>query len=113
MSEYFLYDFIPAPHTIFAGVKKLPAAHMAVFDESGMKVSRYWVPPTPGSGLNYRASKESLLTTLANSTEKRLVSDVPLGAFLSGGLDSTLVTALMSKSAASTDQDFQHFFSRH
>ncbi|MGO8879888.1 MAG: asparagine synthase (glutamine-hydrolyzing) [Desulfomonilaceae bacterium] len=110
MSEYFLYDFIPAPHTIFAGVKKLSAAHMAVFDESGMKVSRYWVPPTPSSGLNYRASKESLLTTLADSTEKRLVSDVPLGAFLSGGLDSTLVTALMSKSAASRIKTFSISF---
>ncbi len=110
MSEYFLYDFIPAPHTIFAGIRKLPAAHMAVFDESGMTVSRYWLPPTPGLGLNYRASKESLLTTLADSTEKRLVSDVPLGAFLSGGVDSTLVTALMAKSAASRVKTFSISF---
>jgi asparagine synthase (glutamine-hydrolysing) len=110
MSEYFLYDFIPAPHSIFSGVKKLPAAHMAVFDESGIRVSRYWEPPIPGSDLNYKASKELLLTTLANSTEKRLVSDVPLGAFLSGGIDSTLVTALMSKSASPRTKTFSISF---
>ena len=51
-----------------------------------------------------------LLTTLANSTEKRLVSDVPLGAFLSGGIDSTLVTALMSKSASPRIKTFSISF---
>ncbi len=110
MSEYFLYDFIPAPHTIFAGVNKLPAAHMAFFDESGMNVTRYWTPPIPRTGLNYQTCKESLLSELTDSTNKRLVSDVPLGAFLSGGIDSTLVTALMSKSAASRIKTFSISF---
>ncbi|MGC8605041.1 MAG: asparagine synthase (glutamine-hydrolyzing) [Desulfomonilaceae bacterium] len=110
MTEYFLYDFIPAPHTIFRGVKKLPAAHMATFDTTGMKISRYWAPPTPEIGLNYEVCKEALLSKLADSTYKRLVSDVPLGAFLSGGIDSTLITALMAKSARSRVKTFSISF---
>jgi asparagine synthase (glutamine-hydrolysing) len=110
MSEYFLYDFIPAPHTIFTSVKKLPAGHMAIFDRSGIRVSRYWTPPVPETGLNYQTCKTALLDILSDSTDKRLVADVPLGAFLSGGIDSTLITALMSKSARSRVRTFSISF---
>jgi len=110
MSEYFLYDFIPAPHTIFSQVKKLPAAHMAIVDPSGVKISRYWTPPEPDPVSNYEESKSSLLEILTDSTNKRLVADVPLGAFLSGGIDSTIVTALMSKSASEKVRTFSISF---
>ncbi len=110
MSEYFLYDFIPAPHTIFSQIRKLPAAHMAVVDPSGVKVSRYWTPPEPDPGANYEESKSSLLEILTDSTNKRLVADVPLGAFLSGGIDSTIVAALMSKSASERVRTFSISF---
>ena len=65
LSEYFLYDFIPAPHTIFSGVNKLEAGCMAIFDESGVKISRYWVPPVPESGLDYNSCRNSLLNVSA------------------------------------------------
>ena len=110
LSEYFLYDFIPAPHTIFSGVNKLEAGCMAIFDESGVKISRYWVPPVPESGLDYNSCRNSLLNVLHDSTDKRMVADVPLGAFLSGGIDSTLIASLMTKNATSEVRTFSISF---
>lgn len=97
MFEYFMYDFIPAPHTIFRGVMKLPAAHKALYSPSGFRIERYWSVPEPEDGLKYEAKVEELKQTLVSAAQMRLVSDVPLGAFLSGGLDSTLVTAMMKQ----------------
>lgn len=97
--EYFMYDFIPAPHTIFRGVKKLPAAHTAFFSPSGFRIERYWSVPEPDENPDYEKKVEELKQTLFEATQMRLVSDVPLGAFLSGGLDSTLVTAMMKRDA--------------
>ncbi|MGC8660854.1 MAG: asparagine synthetase B family protein, partial [Desulfomonilaceae bacterium] len=86
------------------------AAHMGFFDRSGLRISRYWEIPVPDNDLNYRSSKEQLLNTLRDSVSKRLVSDVPLGAFLSGGIDSTLIAALMSKSVSSKIRTFSVSF---
>lgn len=97
--EYFMYDFIPAPHTIFRGVKKLPAAHKAFFSPSDFRIERYWSVPEPEENPDYGKKVEELKQTLFEATQMRLVSDVPLGAFLSGGLDSTLVTAMMKRDA--------------
>jgi asparagine synthase (glutamine-hydrolysing) len=97
ISEYLLYDFIPAPHTIFKDVRKLPAGHMAVFDSSGMRIRSYWKPPEPEPESSYGDTRKDLEALLSDSVERRLISDVPLGAFLSGGIDSTLVTALMAR----------------
>ncbi|MCL5125441.1 MAG: asparagine synthase (glutamine-hydrolyzing) [Deltaproteobacteria bacterium] len=110
LSEYFLYDFIPAPHTIFSGVKKLPPAHMGFFDKSGLRISRYWELPFPNNDLDYWRSKEFLLSILGDSIVARLISDVPLGAFLSGGIDSTLITALMSRAVTSRIRTFSVSF---
>ena len=96
MFEYFLYDFVPAPHSIFQDVSKLPAGHMAIFDREGLRVRRYWSPPEPNDSLNYAEAKEQLIELIADSVRLRLISDVPLGSFLSGGIDSTLVTAFMA-----------------
>jgi asparagine synthase (glutamine-hydrolysing) len=82
--EYLLYDFIPAPHTILTGVKKLPPGHMAVFDANGLTVKKYWEPPEPQDGLNYGSTVEELRGLLDDAVSKRLISDVPLGSFLSG-----------------------------
>lgn len=95
--EYLLYDFIPGPHTIFEGVNKLPAAHMAILDSSGLLVRRYWEPPVPDEAADFDGKVTELTDLLADSVQKRLIADVPLGSFLSGGIDSTFVTALMSR----------------
>ncbi len=98
LAEYLLYDFIPGPHTIFAGVKKLLPGHSALFSQTGLVVQKYWSPPLVENGTDFLTSAEEVRSILLDSVEKRLVSDVPLGSFLSGGLDSTLITALMKKS---------------
>lgn len=93
--EFFLYDFIPGSHTIFEKVYKLPPASAAVFDREGLRIHTYWRPPEPEETLNYEEQTENLQELLADAVRIRLVSDVPLGSFLSGGLDSTLITSLM------------------
>lgn len=108
--EYLLYDFIPAPHTIFTGVKKLPAGHMAVFDASGFTVKKYWEPPEPEQDLHYERTVEELRSLLDDAVSKRLISDVPLGSFLSGGIDSTLITSLMARNSFRTVKTFSISF---
>ncbi|MGC9028708.1 MAG: asparagine synthase (glutamine-hydrolyzing) [Desulfomonilaceae bacterium] len=97
--QYFLYDFIPAPHTIFSGVAKLPAGHRAIFDQDGLRIERYWTPPLPDAAQDYSQAREGLRELLQDSVTLRLISDVPLGAFLSGGIDSTLISALVARQA--------------
>jgi asparagine synthase (glutamine-hydrolysing) len=108
--EYLLYDFVPAPHTIFRDVRKLPAAHMAVFDSSGLHTERYWKPPLPEKNEDYQSQKSALQELLVDSVKLRLVADVPLGSFLSGGLDSSLVTALMTEKGSRRVKSFSISF---
>jgi len=108
--EYLLYDFIPAPHTIFRGVNKLPAGHYAILDSGGLTLSPYWSPPARTEPMNYFSTKNELAALLSDAVVKRLVSDVPLGSFLSGGLDSTLVTSLMRAGTEETVRTFSIAF---
>ncbi|MEW6531002.1 MAG: asparagine synthase (glutamine-hydrolyzing) [Thermodesulfobacteriota bacterium] len=108
--EYLLYDFVPAPHTIFKEVHKLPAGHMAVFDAAGLRIRSYWTPPRPDEASDYDQTKARLEELLDDAVRLRLVSDVPLGAFLSGGIDSTLVTALMKQHVPESVQTFSIAF---
>lgn len=96
LDEYYTLRLIGAPRTMFRHIRKLPPAHFLTFDaERGLRVERYWdVDFVP----KHAASEEDLLDELeermVESIRLHLVSDVPVGAFLSGGLDSTLVVAL-------------------
>jgi asparagine synthase (glutamine-hydrolysing) len=108
--EYLLYDFVPAPHSIFTGIYKLPAAHMAFFDQHGMNLKRYWQPPLPEHDQDYEEAKETLADLLTDAVRLRLISDVPLGAFLSGGIDSSLVAALMTQSSRERIKTFSVTF---
>ncbi|MGO9120741.1 MAG: asparagine synthase (glutamine-hydrolyzing) [Desulfomonilaceae bacterium] len=110
LMEYLLYDFIPAPHTIFQHVNKLPAAHMAIFDANGLLVSRYWSPPMPSEASDYQAQSKLLEELLADAVKLRLIADVPLGSFLSGGLDSTLITSLMQRNSSEKVKTFSISF---
>jgi asparagine synthase (glutamine-hydrolysing) len=96
LEHYLAFGYIPAPLTITEGVRKLPPAHTLTFDGSSVRVERYWEPrldPAKGSEEEFAARVKE---TLAAAVKKRLVADVPVGAFLSGGLDSTIVAGLMS-----------------
>jgi asparagine synthase (glutamine-hydrolysing) len=98
LADYLTLQYVPAPATIWKGVRKLPAAHALVCDERGAKLERYWsLPVEPDPGHPESHYRERLRELLAEAVRVRLMSDVPLGAFLSGGIDSSLITALMSR----------------
>jgi asparagine synthase (glutamine-hydrolysing) len=95
---FLTYGYIPSPHSIYRQIKKLPPAHMLTFSERGLSVARYWRPDFQHRWPHdYEAAKHELARLLEEAVRSRLVSDVPLGAFLSGGTDSSTVVALMSR----------------
>jgi asparagine synthase (glutamine-hydrolysing) len=93
--QYLACEYVPAPASILRGVRKLPAAHLAVLDEHGFRLRRYWDLPAPSEE---RVAPDDaageLVRLLDAAVAKRLVADVPVGVFLSGGVDSTAVAAL-------------------
>ncbi len=93
--QYLACEYVPAPATILRGVRKLPAAHLAVLDERGFRLRRYWEIPAPSHHrVAAQDAAEELLRLLDGAVAKRLVADVPVGVFLSGGVDSTSIAAL-------------------
>lgn len=100
LDEYLTFGFIAAPRSIYRGVRKLPAAHVAIVEHGTVTERRYWQPKlTP---LPFRAqaeAEEELGPLLRDAVTSQMVSDAPLGAFLSGGIDSSLIVALMAQAA--------------
>jgi asparagine synthase (glutamine-hydrolysing) len=96
VAAYLALEYVPGPRAIFEGVSKLPAAHVAVLDERGFRMRRYWELPAPSRGPRRDAREvgEELIRLLDDSVARRMVADVPVGVFLSGGVDSTAITAL-------------------
>lgn len=92
--------YIPGPRTIFEGVEKLPGGHAVTFDaDGGRREIAYWQPDFSRADptLNEEDWLSEITRELTRSVERRLVSDVPLGIMLSGGVDSSLVTAIAAK----------------
>ena len=88
---------MPAPRSAFRGVRKVPPAHYVEIGEDGVRVARYWrLRYRPTRHLSEADACAELVARLRVAVQRRLVSDVPLGAFLSGGVDSSTVVALMS-----------------
>jgi asparagine synthase (glutamine-hydrolysing) len=93
--QYLACEYVPAPASILRGVRKLPAAHVAVFDERGFRIRRYWDLPAPShEQVAADEAAAELVRLLDAAVAKRLVADVPVGVFLSGGVDSTSIAAL-------------------
>lgn len=98
LSDYFSYLYVPAPKTIYKQVRKLKAGHYLAADQNGIREVCYW-------DLKFGESREipegewceRLLDEFRKSVQSRLISEVPLGAFLSGGVDSSSVVAVMNK----------------
>ena len=105
LSQYFFYGYIPAPRSIYAEIKKLPAAHRMVVEHGELRIEPYWRlqdhlrgPGRPRVTVQQEAEiVEELRTKLREAAVSRLVSDVPLGVFLSGGVDSSTLVATMSE----------------
>lgn len=98
---YLTFNYIPAPHTIFKGIRKLPPGHCLVLENGVPAMKQYWDAPLAADPdfdwHQLEAIKERLYETVRSAVEMRMISDVPLGAFLSGGIDSGIVVALMAK----------------
>ena len=101
MDDYLSYGYVPAPRSIFDGVHKLPAAHYLLVENGSVAIHRYWDIPFNTSGAVKTEGEyvEELKRLLNESVNIRLRSDVPVGAFLSGGIDSSLMVALCAQQA--------------
>ncbi len=98
LDQYLTFDYVPAPRTLFRGIRKLPAAHTLVCDSRTIRLERYWEPRfQPERGVPEDEWEERFLSELRASVRRHLMADVPLGAFLSGGLDSSTLVALMAE----------------
>ncbi|MET4083640.1 asparagine synthase (glutamine-hydrolyzing) [Pedobacter sp. UYP30] len=107
---YFLaFGHIPEPFTTFADLLMLPKAHYLVWDhkESLFDIKNYNLPPTKKIDANRNQAIDAVFATLRHSVEKQLISDAPIGVFLSGGIDSSIITLLANdiKSAQGKQQD--------
>ncbi|BCX82148.1 asparagine synthase (glutamine-hydrolysing) [Methylomarinovum caldicuralii] len=99
LEEYFAYGYVPDPRTIYQGVFKLaPGERLLVRRGEPVRPERYWdVRFSPDAGIDEAAAREGLIDRLREAVDVRLIADVPLGAFLSGGVDSSAVVAMMAQ----------------
>jgi asparagine synthase (glutamine-hydrolysing) len=99
LDAYLTLQYVPSPQTMYRGILKLPAAHLLVAEHGTVTVRRYWDLQFTGDGDPSREDEylEQLDALVTESVRLRLVSDVPLGAFLSGGIDSSAVVASMAE----------------
>src|SRR6516162_8395446 len=106
--EYLAFGYVPDPMSIFEGVRKLPAGHFLVWSPGReVQVSRYWSPPLPDPALRDEGELVAeLRRRLEAAVVSHLESEVPLGAFLSGGTDSSTVVALMCRHASGRVKTF-------
>ncbi len=98
--HYLTFLTTPAPSTLFSGIQKLPAGHMLVVNRDGSTIlKQYWdaLPPPATNKLSEAEHSDEILRLLRDSIRKRMMSDVPFGVFLSGGVDSSANVALMSE----------------
>jgi asparagine synthase (glutamine-hydrolysing) len=96
LEHYLAFGYIPAPMTVYEGVRKLPPGHTLAFDGKSVVVEPYWRPALEPMDGTEDEFADRLKQALAAAVRKRLTADVPVGAFLSGGIDSTIVAGLMS-----------------
>lgn len=101
IEDYFAYGYIPEPRTIYSDVRKLPPGHTLLIEKGQTtlpRTSQYWDVPFRDNGSASQADAErELIDRLREAVDIRLVAEVPLGAFLSGGVDSSAIVALMAE----------------
>jgi asparagine synthase (glutamine-hydrolysing) len=112
LRQYLSFDYVPAPLSIYEGINKLPAASRLIVEDGHVKTDSYWClsykkrEPVPTE----REAAQQLLDLLSDSVRMRLVSDVPLGVLLSGGVDSSTVAALAVRNSSETVKTFSISF---
>ena len=109
VDEYFVYGYLPADRSILAGARQLPPAHLLRWRPGGEpELEAYWRPPVPVAASDEPLDDlvRELRRLLEDSVRSRLIADVPLGVFLSGGVDSTLIAALAARESSTPIKTF-------
>ena len=110
LHQYLTFLWVPDPKTMFRGICKLPAGHYAIFRNGHLDIVQYWDLTFPPDGADYQYSEAELVEAIRErfrrSVEAQMISDVPIGAFLSAGMDSSSIVAMMSQA---TDEPVQTY----
>ena len=108
IDEFLTLQYVPSPRSAYVGIAKLPAAHYALLAPGGAaRIERYWRKPAAGApAASARELADELSSLLGSAVRRRLVADVPLGAFLSGGVDSSMIVALMATQSTARVKTF-------
>lgn len=111
--RYLAYEYVPTPHSVYTEVQSLPPSHMLLLQDGNLSISRYWDMPMPDESDKRSDSElcEELRFLLSRAVRRRMVSDVPLGVFLSGGIDSSIVAGLMARQSSTAIKTFSIGFS--
>lgn len=94
---YLSFLYIPAPRTAFQGIRKLPPGHWLKWRDGRIETGRYWDPPVAPEERTLEDAADEVYGAVSRAVERRMVSDVPIGAFLSGGIDSSIVVGMMAQ----------------
>lgn len=114
IADYLKFGYVPSPDTAFAEISKLPPAHTLLWRQGAVSLQRYWRPTfAPKSKLSFEDAADELRSRIDEAVRIRLLSDVPLGAFLSGGLDSSMVVAHMANHSERPVRTFSVGFRDH
>ena len=106
--RYLAYEYVPTPQTVYGEVRSLPPSHLLLSGQGDVRLERYWDMPVPDEA-DPRDEGElcrELNHLLSRAVRRRMVSDVPLGVFLSGGIDSSIVAGLMARQSATPIKTF-------
>ncbi len=107
LENFLALGYVANPSSLFAGIRKLPPGHMAIVENGDVSEHAYWQPVVqPRHDLDEAGWIAAIRATLAESITAQMVSDVPLGAFLSGGIDSTMIVHYMSRAASGPVQTY-------
>jgi len=103
LPAYLAFGYVPTPRTFYEGIRSVPPGHVLTFDSGGVRIERYWRLGAPGLDgdamldIDGEELRYLVRRKLCDAVDRRLIADVPLGAFLSGGVDSSAVVALMAR----------------
>ncbi|MFV0388118.1 MAG: asparagine synthase (glutamine-hydrolyzing) [Pyrinomonadaceae bacterium] len=107
LEQYISYDYVPAPRSIFKNIYKLPAAHLLKYRNGEIQIKEYWkLTFRKREQISFEDAEAELKSLLSDSVKIRMISDVPLGVFLSGGIDSSTVAAFAQKNSSKRIKTF-------
>ncbi|MGA1864193.1 MAG: asparagine synthase (glutamine-hydrolyzing) [bacterium] len=115
LHHYLTFEYVPHPLTIYKGIKKLPPAHYLIWENGNLQIKRYWDLHynNKHSNASFQSLKSEFLDRFEDAVRIRMMSDVPLGAFLSGGIDSSATVAMMSRLSNTPVKTFSIGFDDH